>query len=337
MDKALITGVTGQDGSYLAELLISKGYEVHGTVRRASSPNTSRVDHLIGKGLTLHQADLTDQISISKVVHEVEPMEIYNLGAQSFVATSWDQAELTMQVTGLGAMRVFEAARSMPLDLRPRVYQASSSEMFGEVVETPQSERTPFNPSSPYGVAKCMAHHAAKVWRKSYGLPISCGILFNHESPRRGLEFVTRKITNHVARQAKGLTKEPLELGNLDAVRDWGFAGDYVEAMYRMLQQDQPGDYVVATGETHTVRQFVEAAYRDINIDGITWVGSGTSEEGWVLGRVRIKVNPKFYRPNDVVYLKGDPTKAWNELAWQPETSFERLVRMMVAADLGSI
>ena len=312
--NALITGITGQDGSYLAELLYNKGYNVYGLVRRLSTPNTSRIDH-IQNNIELLQGDLTDQSSLSEAMRIAQPDEVYNLAAQSFVGTSWNQPVHTGDVTGLGVVRVLEAVRHVVPDAR--VYQASSSEMFGKVQENPQTENTKFYPRSPYGVAKVYAYWTCVNYRESYGMHISNGILFNHESPRRGIEFVTRKITDSVARIYHGLESE-LRLGNLDAKRDWGFAGDYVDAMWRMLQQDAPGDYVIATGETHSVEEFVQEAF---SIAGLDW-------------KKYVVVDPKFVRPAEVQLLLGDPSKAKKVLGWEPKVHFKELVKMMVEADL---
>ena len=312
--RALITGITGQDGSYLAELLLSRGYEVYGMVRRASVERFDRISHIQDR-ITLVQGDLTDQSSLDSAVQSTVPDEVYNLAAQSFVPTSWNQPTLTGEVTGLGATRVLEAVRKIKPDAR--FYQASSSEMFGKVRDVPQTEQTPFYPRSPYGVAKVYAHYITINYRESYNLYACSGILFNHESPRRGLEFVTRKITNGVARIKLGLSKE-LRLGNLDAKRDWGYAGDYVEAMWLMLQQDAPDDFVVATGHTHTVKEFVEAAF---GAAGLDW-------------QKYVVIDPKFIRPAEVELLIGDPAKAKKKLGWEPKVSFEELVKMMVEGDL---
>jgi GDPmannose 4,6-dehydratase len=314
---ALITGITGQDGSYLAELLLDKGYRVCGMVRRSSTENFQRVEHLRDR-VELHQADLLDQTSIAGVLQQVRPDEVYNLAAMSFVPTSWTQPVLTAEFTGVGVTRMLEAVRhACP---KARFYQASSSEMFGQVRETPQRETTPFHPRSPYGVAKVYGHYITLNYRESYGLFACSGILFNHESPRRGLEFVTRKITHGVARIKLGLAKE-LRLGNLQAKRDWGFAGDYVRAMWLMLQQDRPEDYVVSTGETHTVEEFVRLAFGHVGLDWQQYV----------------VVDPQFYRPAEVDLLLGDPAKARRQLDWRPEVSFEQLVTMMVDADLAAL
>ena len=312
--RALITGITGQDGSYLADLLLDEGYEVFGMVRRASTENFERISHL-GDRITLVQGDLLDQLSLDAVLRTAEPHEVYNLAAQSFVPTSWRQPVLTSEFTAIGVTRVLEAVRSV--DPSIRFYQASSSEMFGKVREVPQTELTPFYPRSPYGVAKAYGHFITINYRESYGLFAVSGILFNHESPRRGLEFVTRKISDGVARIKLGLADE-LRLGNLDAKRDWGFAGDYVRAMWLMLQQDEPGDFVIATGAEHSVQDFVDAAFGHVGIDPAK----------------HVVVDQEFIRPAEVDRLIGDPTKAQKELGWEPKVSFQELVQMMVDADL---
>ncbi len=312
--RALITGVTGQDGSYLAELLLEKGYEVYGMTRRASTENLERIGHLVDR-VTLIQGDLLDPPSLDSALREAQPHEVYNLAAQSFVPTSWNQPVLTAEFTAVGVTRVLEAVRAVDAEIR--FYQASSSEMFGKVREVPQTELTPFHPRSPYGVAKAYGHHITVNYRESYDLFAVSGILFNHESPRRGLEFVTRKISDGVARIKHGLAEE-LRLGNLDARRDWGFAGDYVEAMWLMLQQDEPSDYVVATGEEHSVREFVEIAFERVGLDPDK----------------HVVVDPRFLRPAEVDHLVGDASKARRELEWAPRTSFRELVELMVDADL---
>jgi len=314
MPKALITGVTGQDGSYLAELLLAKGYEVVGMVRRTSHHSYERIDHLLDR-LEIVAADLLDQHSLTVVLQDTRPDEVYNLAAQSYVPTSWSQPVLTGEFTALGVTRILEAIRLVHPSAR--FYQASSSEMFGKAKETPQRESTPFYPRSPYGVAKVYGHWITVNYRESYGLYAVSGILFNHESPRRGIEFVTRKVTDAVARIKLGLAKE-LRLGNLEARRDWGFAGDYVEAMWRMLQQPTPQDYVIGTGQTHSVQQLVELAFSHVGLD-------------W---RRHVVSDPKFYRPAEVDLLLADPAKACHELGWTPKVSFEELVAMMVDADL---
>ncbi len=318
MKRALITGVTGQDGSYLAELLLEKGYEVHGIVRRSSTEAFERIEHLAGK-ITLHQADLLDQLSLIDVIKETDPHEVYNLAAMSFVPTSWKQPMLTGQFTALGVTHVLEAIRLLGRD-KIRFYQASSSEMFGKVQEVPQKEDTPFWPRSPYGVAKVYGHWITVNYRESYNMYCCSGILFNHESERRGKEFVTRKVTDGVARIKLGLANE-LRLGNLDAKRDWGFAGDYVRAMWLMLQQDKPDDYVVATGETHTVRKLVELAFQAAGLDWQKYV----------------KIDPALVRPAEVDLLIGDPAKAKRVLGWKPDVSFPQLVERMVKADLARL
>ena len=317
MKTALVTGVTGQDGSYLAEWLLGKGYRVSGIVRRSSSENFQRIEHIRDR-ISLHQADLLDQTSLARVLDEVRPDEVYNLAAMSFVPTSWHQPVLTAEYTAVGVTRCLDALRQVCP--KARFYQASSSEMFGKVRETPQKETTPFYPRSPYGVAKVYGHYITTNYRESYGLFACSGILFNHESPRRGLEFVTRKITHGVARIMAGMATE-LRLGNLQAKRDWGYAGDYVRAMWLMLQQGHPEDYVVGTGETHSVEEFVAIAFDRADLD-------------W---RKYVVVDPQFYRPAEVDLLLADPTKARTALGWRPEVSFEQLVRMMVDEDLARV
>jgi GDPmannose 4,6-dehydratase len=315
MKKAIITGITGQDGSYLAELLLEQGYAVHGLVRRASTETFERIASFAHR-ITLHQADLLDQLSIIDVFRAVRPDEVYNLAAMSFVPTSWKQPVLTAEFTAVGVTRVLEAVRLIdPKGIR--FYQASSSEMYGKVRETPQSETTPFHPRSPYGVAKVYGHYITVNYRESYGMFCCSGILFNHESPRRGLEFVTRKVTDGVARIKLGLARE-LRLGNLQARRDWGFAGDYVRAMWLMLQQERPDDYVIATGETHTVGELVEVAFSHVGLDWQQYVVQ----------------DPDLIRPAEVDLLIGDPSKARRELGWQPEVGFRELIQRMVQADL---
>lgn len=318
MKRALITGVTGQDGSYLSELLLSEGYEVHGVVRRSSTENFERIADLSGK-IHLHQADLLDQLSIIDVIKETQPDEVYNLAAMSFVPTSWKQPVLTGEFTGIGVTRVLEAVKLLGRD-KIKFYQASSSEMFGKVLEVPQTETTPFYPRSPYGVAKVYGHWITVNYRESYNMFCCSGILFNHESPRRGREFVTRKVTDGVARIKLGMAKT-LKLGNLDSKRDWGFAGDYVRAMWLMLQQDKPDDYVVATGETHTVKRLVELAFGAVGLDWNKYV----------------EIDPSLVRPAEVDLLIGDPKKAKTKLGWKPEVGFEQLIEMMVKADLARL
>lgn len=321
---ALVTGITGQDGSYLAELLLNKGYEVHGLVRRASTFNTHRIDHLYqdrhesGARLILHHGDLTDGAALMRLLSEIKPHEVYNLAAQSHVKVSFEMPDFTAEVTAVGALRMLEAIRQVGLNCR--FYQASSSEMFGKVVETPQRETTPFYPRSPYACAKVFAHWITVNYRESYGLHASSGILFNHESPRRGETFVTRKITRAVARIKNGLQKK-LYLGNMDAKRDWGYAPEYVEAMWLMLQQDTPDDYVIATGETHTVREFVEASFAHVGLD-------------W---KKYVEVDPRYFRPAEVDLLLGDPSKAKKKLGWSPKVTFSELVKIMTDADLALV
>jgi GDPmannose 4,6-dehydratase len=312
--RALITGITGQDGSYLAELLLEKDYEVFGMTRRASTENVERIGHLIDR-ITLLQGDLLDPPSLESALRESEPAEVYNLAAQSFVAASWNQPVLTAEFTAVGVTRMLEAVRSA--DPSIRFYQASSSEMFGKVREVPQSEQTPFYPRSPYGVAKAYGHFITVNYRESYGLFAAAGILFNHESPRRGVEFVSRKITDGVARIKLGLADE-IRLGNLDAKRDWGFARDYVEAMWLMLQQDEPDDYVVAMGEAHSVQEFLDIAFEHVGLDA----------------EKHVVIDPRFLRPAEVDHLIGDASKAKRVLGWEPKHSFRDLVEMMVDADL---
>ena len=335
MKKALITGITGQDGSYLAEFLLEKGYEVHGLIRRASLPNTERIDHLIaGNKITLHDGDLTDSSSLIRVIGEIRPDEIYNLAAQSHVHVSFESSEYTGEVDALGVLRVLESLRILELTKKTKVYQASTSELYGRVVEVPQNEDTPFYPYSPYAVAKQYGFWIVKEYRAAYGMFACNGILFNHESERRGETFVTRKITIAAGRIAEGL-QETLELGNLDSKRDWGYAKDYVECMWLMLQQDEPDDFVVATGEQHTVRDFTERAFKE---NGITlrWEGKGADEKGIdaATGKVLVTVNEKWLRPTDVDNLWGDPTKAKTKLKWNPQsTSYEELIRIMATHD----
>ncbi len=328
MKVALITGITGQDGSYLAELLLEKGYEVHGIIRRSSSINTSRIDHIFSK-IKLHYGDLTDSTNMVRVIQLVQPDEIYNLGAQSHVKVSFEMPEYTGMVDGLGTLRVLEAVRLLGLENKTRIYQASTSEMFGKVREIPQKETTPFYPRSPYGCAKVYAYWATKNYREAYGLYACSGILFNHESPRRGETFVTRKIVRGLKFISEG-KQNVLTLGNLDAKRDWGHARDYVRAMWLMLQQKVADDYVIATHEQYSVRQFVEASAPYFGMK-IMWEGSGDDEIGIDLntGKTVIEVNPKYYRPSEVDTLLGDATRARNELGWEPEISFNQLVEDM--------
>lgn len=335
--RALVTGITGQDGSYLAELLLSKGYEVTGVVRRSSSINTSRIDHIYqppwvkDKRLNLVYGDLNDASSLNRILKKVRPNEIYNLGAQSHVKVSFEIPEYTAEVVGVGAVRLLEAMRE--LGLEARFYQASSSELYGKVLESPQTEATPFYPRSPYAAAKAYAFYITRNYREAYGIFAVNGILFNHESPRRGETFVTRKITMAAARIKAGL-QDCLYLGNLDARRDWGFAGDFVDAMWRMLQADEPDDYVVATGETHSVREFCNLAFEQIGLP-LNWSGEDLEEIGVAPdGRVFVRVDPRYFRPSEVDYLLGDPSKARSKLDWNPETGFRALVKMMVEGDL---
>ena len=331
MKVALITGVTGQDGSYLAELLLEKGYEVHGIVRRSSLINTYRIDHIYdNERFTLHYGDLTDATNIIGVIKKVEPDEIYNLGAQSHVKVSFETPEYTGNVDGLGTLRILEAVRLLGMEDSVRIYQASTSELYGLVQEVPQRETTPFYPRSPYGVAKLYGYWIVKNYRESYGLHASSGILFNHESPRRGETFVTRKITRGLSRISTG-QQNVLSLGNLDARRDWGHAKDFVKAMWLMLQQDEPDDYVIATGEQYSVRDFVDAAAPYFGMK-IEWMGEGLNEVGydWNTKRPVIKVDPKYFRPAEVESLLGDATKAKEKLGWEPEISFTQLIEDMV-------
>jgi GDPmannose 4,6-dehydratase len=338
MKKALITGITGQDGSYLTELLLDKGYEVHGVKRRSSLFNTGRIDHIYqaphvaNRQFVMHYGDLNDASSLNRIIRQVAPDEIYNLGAQSHVGVSFEVPEYTGEVTGLGAVRLLEAIRET--GVATRFYQASSSELFGRVMETPQRETTPFCPRSPYACAKAYAYYLTVNYRESYGLFASNGILFNHESPRRGETFVTRKITRAIAHIKYGL-QERLYLGNMDAKRDWGYARDYVEAMWLMLQHDVPDDFVIATGETRSVREFCEAAFAYAGLP-LTWKGQGVDEVGVSKenGRVLVAVDPRYFRPAEVELLLGDATKAREVFGWQPRTSFQLLVEMMVDADM---
>ena len=344
MKVALITGITGQDGSYLAEFLLEKGYEVHGILRRASTFNTGRIEHLYlqewvrdmqkKRAVNLHYGDMTDSSSLIRIIQEIQPDEIYNLAAQSHVKVSFDVPEYTAEADALGTLRLLEAVRMLGLEKKTRIYQASTSELFGKVQEIPQKETTPFYPRSPYGVAKQYGFWITKNYREAYGMFAVNGILFNHESERRGENFVTRKITLAVAAIKKGL-QDCLYLGNLSARRDWGYAKDYVECMWLILQQDMPEDFVIATGEMHTVREFCTLAFRYAGIN-LRWEGEGVNEQGIdEEGRVLVKVDPRFFRPTEVEQLLGDPTKAKTRLGWNPtKTSFEQLVRLMVEHDL---
>ncbi|XP_033755156.1 GDP-mannose 4,6 dehydratase-like isoform X1 [Pecten maximus] len=344
---ALLTGITGQDGSYLAEFLLAKGYEVHGIIRRASTFNTSRIEHLyadpkchtegLGRGtMHLHYGDLTDSTCLVKIIREVLPHEIYNLGAQSHVKVSFDLAEYTANVDAVGTLRILDAMRTcndlLPTDVK--FYQASTSEMFGKVQEIPQKETTPFYPRSPYGVAKVYAYWIVVNYREAYDMYACNGILFNHESPRRGNTFVTRKITRAVAKISLG-QQEEIQLGNIDSMRDWGHAKDYVEAMWLMMQQEKPDDFVISTGESHSVREFVEKAFKVIGIE-IVWEGSGVDEvaKDKATGVIRVRINSKYYRPTEVEFLQGDCTKAKTNLKWQPKYTFDSLVEEMVKSDL---
>ncbi len=334
MKKALITGVTGQDGSYLAELLLEKGYEVHGITRRASLPNVDRIQHLLGK-ITLHDGDLSDSTSLIRILNKIKPDEIYNLAAQSHVQVSFDVPEYSGDVDALGVLRLLEAMRIVGIEKSCRFYQASTSELYGKVEEVPQSETTPFHPYSPYAIAKQYGFWMVKEYREAYGMFACNGILFNHESERRGENFVTRKITRAAGRIACGL-QEKLELGNLDSKRDWGYAKDYVECMWLMLQQDEPDDYVVATGVQHTVREFTTLAFLHDGIE-LMWQGSGLDEKGIdkKTGKVLVEVNPAWFRPTDVDNLWGNPTKAKTKLGWNPQTtSYEQLCAIMAEHDL---
>lgn len=333
MKKALITGITGQDGSYLAEFLLEKGYEVHGITRRASISNTARIDHIIDK-ITLHDGDLSDSSSLIRIISMVQPDEIYNLAAQSHVQVSFDVPEYSGDVDALGVLRILEACRILGLEKKTKVYQASTSELYGKVEEVPQRETTPFHPYSPYAVAKQYGFWITKEYREAYGMFAVNGILFNHESERRGENFVTRKITLAAGRIAEGL-QDHLELGNMDSLRDWGYAKDYVECMWMILQHDTPEDFVIATGEQHTVRDFTEKAFA---VNGITirWEGEGINEKGYdaETGKMLVCVNPQWFRPTDVDNLWGDPTKAKTVLGWNPQkTSYEELVEIMAKHD----
>jgi len=340
MKKALISGITGQDGSYLAEFLLAKGYEVHGIKRRASSFNTDRVDHIYedphdsGARFFLHYGDLSESSAIIRLIKKIQPDEIYNLGAQSHVQVSFEEPEYTADVDGIGTLRILEAIRILGLEKKARFYQASTSELFGLVQEVPQKETTPFYPRSPYACPKLYAYWITVNYREAYGIHANNGILFNHESPRRGETFVTRKITRAAARIRNGL-QEKLFIGNLGAKRDWGFAGDYVELMWLMLQQEKPGDYVMATGVTTTVRDFTGMAFREAGIE-LEWKGAGVDEKGLdkKTGKTVVEVDPRYFRPTEVDLLIGDPSKAMRELGWKPRVDLAGLVKMMVEADL---
>lgn len=342
MKKALITGITGQDGSYLTEFLLEKGYEVHGIIRRHSSIATDRIDYLFeepeigNKKLFLHYGDLTDSSNINRLIEKIRPDEIYNLAAQSHVAVSFEVPEYTAETTGLGTLRLLDAIKESGVPCK--FYQASTSELFGGLKETaPQNEKTPFHPKSPYGVAKLYSYWITVNYREAYNLYACNGILFNHESPRRGETFVTRKVTRAVANIVAG-KQDKLSLGNMDAQRDWGYAGDYVEAMWLMLQQDEPKDYVIASNETHTVREFVEVAFKQVGIE-LEWKGTGVEERGYdkATGKMLVDVNPCYFRPSEVEYLWGDCSKAEQELGWERRTSFMELVYMMLDSDMKEI
>ncbi len=338
MKKALITGITGQDGSYLAELLLAKGYEVHGIIRRSSSFNTSRIDHLYQDPhdkdvkFVLHYGDLSDASNINDILRKVQPDEVYNLAAQSHVRVSFDMPEYTADITALGTLRLLDAIKG--LDRHVKFYQAGSSEMYGKVLEIPQTETTPFYPRSPYAVAKVFAHYITVNYRESYGMFAVNGMLFNHESPRRGGTFVTKKVTHALAKIQAG-KQERLYLGNLDAKRDWGYAANYVEAMWLMLQQPEPEDYVISTGETHSVREFVEETAKILGFD-IEWQGEGQQEVGIDknTGKVIIEIDPRYYRPAEVDMLIGDSSKAHEKLGWKPDVDFKGLVKLMVEAEV---
>ena len=333
MKSAIITGVTGQDGSYLAELLLSKGYEVHGLIRRHSTPCNDRIAHIDDANFFLHYGDLTDSSGLSNLIRTIQPDEVYNLAAQSHVGISFEVPEYTAEATGVGTIKLLEAIRQNKIDTR--FYQASTSELFGGLPGTaPQSETTPFHPRSPYAAAKLYSYWITVNYREAYGMFACNGILFNHESPRRGVDFVTRKITIAVAKIMAG-KQDKLSLGNMDAKRDWGFAKDYVEGQWLILQQEKPDDFVLATGETHTVREFVEAAFNEVGVN-IIWKGSGVEEKGYCAktGKLLVDVNPKYFRPAEVDLLLGDPSKAQRVLGWQRKVSFRELVKIMVEADL---
>ena len=339
MKKALITGVTGQDGSYLSEFLLNKGYQVHGLIRRSSVDFRERIAHLEGKpNFFLHYGDLSDSISIIKIIKEVKPDEIYNLAAQSHVQVSFDVPEYTADVDAVGTLRILEAVRICGLEKKCKIYQASTSELFGKVEKIPQDEKTPFHPYSPYAVAKQYAYWIIKEYREAYGIFACNGILFNHESERRGETFVTRKITLAAARIRQGKQKK-LYLGNLNSLRDWGYAKDYVECMWLMLQAKKPNDYVIATGKQHTVREFCKLAFKNVGID-LVFKGKGINEKGYdkKTNKVLVEVSKKYYRPTDVINLLGDPSKAKKELKWNPsKTSFEKLVQLMVESDMDKV
>ena len=333
MKRAIITGVTGQDGSYLSELLLAKGYEVHGLIRRHSTPCNERIAHIDDAKFFLHYGDLTDSLSLTNLIRDIQPDEVYNLAAQSHVGVSFEVPEYTAEATGVGTLKILEAIRQSKVDAK--FYQASTSELFGGLPETaPQSEATPFHPRSPYAAAKLYAYWITVNYREAYGMFASNGILFNHESPRRGTEFVTRKITLAVAKICAGM-QDKLSLGNMDARRDWGYAADYVEGMWRILQHVEPDDFVLATGETHTVREFVEAAFAEVGIE-LEWRGTGVDERGYCsrTGKLLVDVNPKFFRPAEVDLLLGDASKAERLLNWRRNVSFRELVKMMVQSDL---
>ncbi|MGY9016434.1 MAG: GDP-mannose 4,6-dehydratase [Rhodospirillales bacterium] len=337
--KAFITGVTGQDGAYLSEFLLNKGYEVHGLKRRASLFNTARIDHLYqdphvqDRKFILHHGDMTDASSLVRIIQQIQPDEIYNLAAQSHVGVSFEQPEYTAETDGVGTLRILEAIRILGLEKKTRIYQASTSELYGKVQETPQTETTPFYPRSPYGVAKLYGYWITVNYREAYGLYACNGILFNHESPIRGETFVTRKITRALARIKQGL-QQCLYLGNLNAKRDWGHAKDYVEMQWLMLQQDEPEDYVIATGVQHSVREFIEEAAQHIDIQ-ITWKGEGSEEKGYDKdNKCIVAIDPKYYRPTEVETLLGDPTKAKEKLGWSPKVTFKELVKEMIESDL---
>ncbi|MBN1545800.1 MAG: GDP-mannose 4,6-dehydratase [Syntrophaceae bacterium] len=340
MKRALITGITGQDGAYLAEFLLRKGYEVHGIKRRSSSFNTARVDHLYrdpheeNVKFFMHYGDLTDATNLIRIIQQYQPEEIYNLAAQSHVQVSFETPEYTANSDALGTLRILEAIRILGREKKTKFYQASTSELYGKVQQVPQTETTPFYPRSPYAVAKLYGYWITVNYREAYNIFACNGILFNHESPVRGETFVTRKITRAVARIKLGL-QEKLYLGNLDAKRDWGYAGDFVKAMWLMLQQEKPDDYVIATGKTHSVREFVEKAFREVDLP-LSWSGNGIHEKGHDEkgGRTLVEIDPKYFRPTEVEFLLGDPSKARDELGWEPKISFDDLVKMMVKADL---